>query len=107
MENVKHTGHIIAYDDYFTYFKLAKNLLANGLFSVGNVRPQRKYVPQMQKAIEKLERDVSVFLTKEGVATVKWMDNKDITLLSTTHNSAIKTSVNRTKKMVLKKKYLV
>ncbi|XP_035227169.1 piggyBac transposable element-derived protein 4-like [Stegodyphus dumicola] len=39
-----------------------------------------------------------MFLAKEGVAAIKWMDNKAVTLLTTAHNSAIITSVNRTKK---------
>ncbi|XP_035205931.1 piggyBac transposable element-derived protein 4-like [Stegodyphus dumicola] len=52
----------------------------------------------MLKANNKLQRGESVFLTKEGVAAIKWMDKKAVTLLTTTHNSAIITSINRTQK---------
>ncbi|XP_035230363.1 piggyBac transposable element-derived protein 4-like [Stegodyphus dumicola] len=77
---------------------LAKSLLISGLFSVGTVRPQRKDLPPMLKANNKLQRGESMFLTKEGVAAIKWMDKKAVTLLTTAHNSAIITSVNRTQK---------
>ncbi|XP_035214182.1 piggyBac transposable element-derived protein 4-like [Stegodyphus dumicola] len=95
---MKHTGYLIAYDNYLTSFRLAKSLLISGLFSVGTVRPQRKDLPPMLKANNKLQRGESVFLTKEGVAAIKWMDKKAVTLLTTAHNSAIITSVNRTQK---------
>ncbi|XP_035206323.1 piggyBac transposable element-derived protein 4-like [Stegodyphus dumicola] len=39
-----------------------------------------------------------MFLAKEGVAAIKWMDRKAVTLLTTANNSAIIISVNRTKK---------
>ncbi|GBM86181.1 hypothetical protein AVEN_48192-1 [Araneus ventricosus] len=97
MEDVKHTGRI-AHDNYFTSFSLAKNLLVSDLFSMGNVRPQRKDLPPMLKANDKLQRGESVFLTKEGVAAIKWMDKKAFTLLTTAHNPAIMTSVKWRKK---------
>lgn len=97
-EDVKHTGRLIAHDNYFTSFRLAKKLLASGLFSVGTVKPQRKGLPQMLKTNDKLKRGESKFLTKEGVAAIKWMDNKAVTLLTTAHNPAFMTSVHRTKK---------
>ncbi|XP_035229066.1 piggyBac transposable element-derived protein 4-like [Stegodyphus dumicola] len=74
---------------------LAKSLLISGLFSV---RPQRKDLPPMLKANNKLQRGESMFLTKQGVAAIKWMDKKAVTLLTTAHNSGIITSVNRTQK---------
>ncbi|GFU05897.1 piggyBac transposable element-derived protein 4 [Trichonephila clavipes] len=97
-EDVKHTRRLVAHDNYFTSFRLPKNLLANGLFSVGTVRPQRKDLPQMLKVNDKLERSGSMFLTKEGVASIKRMDNKAVTLLTIAYNPAIMTSVNQTKK---------
>lgn len=73
---MKHTGCLIAHGNYFTSFKLAKNLLVNGLFSVRSVRLQRKELPPMLKANDKLQRGETMFLTKEGVPAIKWMDNK-------------------------------
>lgn len=75
-DDVKYTGRFIAHDNYFTSFRLSKNLLVSGLFSVLTVRPQRKDFPPMLKADDKLQRGESMFLTKEGVAAIKCMDNK-------------------------------
>ncbi|XP_035232755.1 piggyBac transposable element-derived protein 4-like [Stegodyphus dumicola] len=97
-EDVKQTGHLIAYDNYLTSFRLAKSLLISGLFSAGTIRLQRKDLSPILKANNKLLREKSVFLAKEGVAAIKWMDKKAVILLTTAHNSAIITSVNHTKK---------
>ena len=52
MEDVKHTHCIIAHDNYYTSFRLAKNLLESDLISVGTVSLKRKDVLQMLKANE-------------------------------------------------------
>ncbi len=39
-----------------------------------------------------------MFLTKDGVAVIKWMGNNAITLLTTADNPAIMASVNLTKR---------
>ena len=77
---MKHTGCLTAQNNCYTFFRLAKKLLAHGLLSMGTVKPERKDIPQMVKANEKLERDESMFLTKAGVDARKWMDNKTYSL---------------------------
>ncbi|GFX59820.1 piggyBac transposable element-derived protein 4 [Trichonephila clavipes] len=69
-EDVKHTGRLIAHN-YFSSLRLA-----NSLFSVGTVKLQRKDLLQMLKAKNKQERCESMFLTKEDVAAIKWMNDK-------------------------------
>ena len=51
----------------------------------------------MLKTNDELKRGESKFLIEEGVAAIKWMDNKAVTLMTTAHNPAF-ISVNRTKK---------
>ena len=46
-EEVKHADCLLVLDNYFIPFRVTKNLLANGLFSVGTMRPQKKDVPQI------------------------------------------------------------
>ena len=41
-EDAKHTGHLIAHNSYFIFFRLAKNLLANDLFSVVSCETTKK-----------------------------------------------------------------
>lgn len=38
-----------------------------------------------------------MFLTKKGVVTIKWIDNKDVSFLTNAPNSAVMASVNQTK----------
>ncbi|GFT66647.1 protein glass [Nephila pilipes] len=60
MEDVKHTGCLIALDNYFTSFRLAKDLLVSGLFSMGTVRPKSMDLPSMLNPNDKLQRDISI-----------------------------------------------
>ncbi|GFR11172.1 hypothetical protein TNCT_417331 [Trichonephila clavata] len=65
---------------YFNHI-VDKNLityLANGLFSVWSMKPQRKGFPQMLKANDKLERGGSMYLNMDGVAAIQWMDNEAV-----------------------------
>ena len=77
---------VVAFDNFFTSVKLTEELYKRKLFSVGTVRAQRKGLPEFMKKKSKLERGEFLYETKGCVAAVKWMDNREVTVLSTCHS---------------------
>lgn len=81
------TNRLVAFDNFFTTYKLMKTLRKNGLYSCGTVRGNRKGLPSILSDTKiKLNRGEFTFLVKSCVAAVKWQDNKAVSLLSTLHN---------------------
>lgn len=76
----------IAFDNFFTTVKLMQTLYSRQLYSVGTVRVNRKDLPDMMKKKSKMQRGEFMFQTKGCISAVKWMDNKEVTVLSTGHD---------------------
>lgn len=89
---------IVAFDNFFTSYKLMVMLLQNGIYSIGTVRVNRKGLPDMLKMNDKLQRGEFMFSVKGPVAAVKWQDSKPVTVLSTATSPKDTTSVTRKNK---------
>jgi hypothetical protein len=74
---------IIVFDNFFTTVNLMETLYKDRLFAIGTVRTSRKGLPDMMRKKSKLARGESAFQVKGCVAAIKWMDNKEVTVLST------------------------
>lgn len=59
-----------------------EKLLHDGIFAVGTVRPNRKNLPDMYKERTKLQRGEFMFATKGTLSAVKWMDSKNVHVLT-------------------------
>lgn len=82
-----HTQRLVAFDNFFTTYRLMRKMLSDGLYACGTVRGNRSGLPEfLTNKNLKLKRGEFSFETKSGVAAVRWKDNKDVTLLSTFHN---------------------
>lgn len=81
------TQRLVAFDNFFTTYRLMRKMLSDGLYTCGTLRGNRSGLPEMliNKKL-KLERGEFSFETKSGVGAVRWKDDKDATLLSTFHN---------------------
>jgi Transposase IS4 len=79
----------LSYDNYFTCPELQLYLEKNGIYTVGTVRSKR--IPQCALKSEADLQKLCRGLVDEKVATVdgikissvRWLDNKDVALLST------------------------
>ena len=86
---------VVAFDNFFTSMRLAEELYKRELYCVGTVRVHRKGLPEILKKKSKLNRGEFVFATKGVVCAIKWMGNKEVTLLSTSYSPKDVSEVNR------------
>lgn len=70
------------FDNYFTGIKLAEDLLANGLYSCGTVRMNRRGFPDDLKRL-KMRRGESRIRQKGNLIAAVWQDKKQVAFLST------------------------
>ncbi|CAG9118015.1 hypothetical protein JYU34_008976 [Plutella xylostella] len=99
---------LVTFDNFFTSCKLVDVLYENGIFSIGTVRKTRKGLPEFMKEKptnkrEKLAKNEFAALTSEPIVAVKWLDTKEVTVLSSAHKSSEVTTVKRTQKDGTKK----
>ncbi|XP_047004819.1 piggyBac transposable element-derived protein 4-like [Schistocerca americana] len=75
------------FDNFFSTFRLMKELRKRGLYSCGTVRGNRKGLPPfLASKSPSLNHGEFTFAVKSGVAAVKWHDSKAVCLISTAHN---------------------
>jgi len=84
----------VFYDNYFTGVKLAEDLLAEGIYSCGTVRMNRRGLPDDLKRI-KLQRGQSRIRQKGSLTASVWQDKKPVAFLSTLSNPLLQLPVNR------------
>ena len=70
------------FDNYFTGVKLTEDLLANGLYSCGTVRTNRRGFPDDLKRL-KMRRVESRIRRKGNLIAAGWQDKKQVAFLST------------------------
>lgn len=100
---LKHTQRLVAFDNFFTTYRLMRKMLCDGLYACGTVRGNPSGLPKVLTIkLLKLERGEFSFQTKSGAAAVRRKDNKDVTLLSTFHNPKDVVFVTRKQKDVSK-----
>ncbi|XP_051171925.1 piggyBac transposable element-derived protein 4-like [Leptopilina boulardi] len=94
-EQLRNSGALVAFDNFFTSVKLIKELKAKKIFAVGTVRTNRVGLPDIMKEKKKMVRGEFENRTQGCVAAIKWMDSKPVTVLSTAHDPAFVTEVKR------------
>ena len=70
----------------------------DNIYAIGTVRTNRKGLPPMMEEKEKLKRGEFQFQCKDGIAAIKWMDSKLVTLLTTANDPRTTTTVTRKNK---------
>uniref|UniRef100_G3U0L7 PiggyBac transposable element-derived protein domain-containing protein n=1 Tax=Loxodonta africana TaxID=9785 RepID=G3U0L7_LOXAF len=76
-----HSRRLIAFNHFFSSYRLMKTMHDRGLYAVGMVRASRRGLTGDAE-----ERGESLFRTKGCVSAVKWQDSKPVMVLSTFHN---------------------
>lgn len=104
------SGSLVTFKNFFTSVALMEALHEKKLYGCGTVRSTRKNLPDFMKPKTKgqssrkvsesktMKRGEYQFQTKGPVAATKWMDSKPVCMLSTAHNPADCTSVQRRNK---------
>ena len=81
MEPLLGMGCHLYTDNWYTAVPLAEPLLSEGSTLTGNVRGNRKYLPQ--GVSQKLSKGNSIAYRKEKLVCIGWQDKKHVILLST------------------------
>lgn len=93
---------LLAFDNFFTSCNLLDDLYSNNIYALGTVRTNRKDLPDILKKQQpknlKLEKHQFASVTAGPITAYKWMDTRDVTVLSTAHNPRDVTLVKRTQK---------
>ncbi|CAG4953735.1 unnamed protein product [Parnassius apollo] len=100
---------LIAFDNFFTSCNLMEDLYENEIFAVGTVRVNRKDLPEIFKKSQpkhlRLERNQFAAVTAKPITAIKWLDTRDVNILTTAHHPTDTVFVKRTQKDGTKKKF--
>lgn len=77
-------GHILYVDNWYTSPKLFMELYNQGTGAVGTVKKNRSGMPCLK---EKLKRGEQEYRSCESMIAIKWMDKREVYMLSTIHDS--------------------
>ncbi|CAB3232796.1 unnamed protein product [Arctia plantaginis] len=101
---------LLAFDNFFTSCNLLEHLYERKIFSVGTVRTNRKDLPDILKKSQpkhlKLEKNQFAAITAKPITAIKWLDTRDVTVLTTAHHPTDTIFVKRTQKDGTRKEVL-
>jgi hypothetical protein len=86
-------GYCLFLDNWYSSPALYRQLKLNLTDAVGTVRLHRKGMPADLK--QKIKRGETMARFTEDLMAMKWMDKKDVTILSTYHTSTMETVTKR------------
>ncbi|CAK1596150.1 unnamed protein product [Parnassius mnemosyne] len=92
---------LVVFDNFFTGCNLLEQLYDKHIYAVGTVRSNRKDLPETMKKQPKplrLNKHEFSALTSEPITAIKWLDTKEVTLLTTAHQPLDIMYVKRTQK---------
>ncbi|XP_059062765.1 piggyBac transposable element-derived protein 4-like [Achroia grisella] len=93
---------LIAFDNFFTSCNLMEDLYDKNIYAVGTVRCNRKDLPDMIKKKQpkplRLDKHQFSAVTAEPITAIKWLDTKEVTVLTTAHQPLDTRMIKRTQK---------
>ena len=96
VEKLRERGHHIYTDNFYSSPALFAELREEGFGACGTVRVNRRGLPAEMKA--SLSRgDVCSVAIDECMVALKWVDKRQVPMLSTVHNDAMITKARRTR----------
>lgn len=87
-------GYCVTTDNFYTSPELAETLIARSCDTYGTVCGNRKGMPPQIKN-KKLKKGEVAAYQKGKMMVLRWKDKKEVTLLSTVHNSEMQTVEKR------------
>ncbi|XP_022834925.1 piggyBac transposable element-derived protein 4-like [Spodoptera litura] len=96
-------GSLVVFDNFFTSCKLIDILYQNNIYAIGTVRKTRKGLPEFMKVKpkhknKKLEKHQFYAKSSKPITAIKWLDTKEVCVLSSAHKQNEITMVMRTQK---------
>ncbi|XP_045769768.1 piggyBac transposable element-derived protein 4-like [Maniola jurtina] len=101
---------LLAFDNFFTGCNLMEDLYKKKIFAVGTVRANRKDLPNIMKKSQpkhlRLQKNQFAAVTAKPITAIKWLDTRDVNVLTTAHHPTDTVLVKRTQKDGTKKEIL-
>lgn len=88
--------HKIYFDNYFTSVNLIENLKSRQINACGVVAKTRKNLPNFRQKM--IRGEYESFVSNTGITATKWMDNREVHILSNFHNPHDQLTVQRRSK---------
>lgn len=83
MTNLTEMGRIVIVDNYYTSLGLAEDLLSQKTFLCGTLNKIRKYLPKQVTSYKLQKGEIIGKMNKKGVKVMKWMDKRNVLMLTT------------------------
>ena len=97
VEGLEHKGHHLYYDNYYSSPALFNDLRQLGIGACGTVRLNRRGLPEKITSKSAMtKRDVRR-KTEKGLLSMKWMDKRAVSMISTIHDSLMVSSQRRSR----------
>ncbi|XP_028174224.1 piggyBac transposable element-derived protein 4-like, partial [Ostrinia furnacalis] len=86
MKNLTGEGRIVIVDNYYTSLNLAEKLLAQKTFICGTLNIRRKHLPKTVILSKIKKGEIKGKMNKNGVKVLKWVDKRQVLMLTTCKN---------------------
>lgn len=83
MTNLTEMGRIVIVDNYYTSLVLAEDLLSQKTFICGTLNKIRKHLPKQVTSYKLQKGEIIGKMNKKGVKVMKWMDKRNVLMLTT------------------------
>lgn len=93
---IRHRGYILFLDNWYSSPQLFTNLHSENFNVIGTVRSNRKNMPKDLSSI-KLKNGQMASRSARGLLALKWLDRKNVYMLSTVHRKVEMIETNKTR----------
>lgn len=85
--HILNKGYTLFLDNWYSSPNIFEYLLQNDTNAIGTARPDRKNMPKELRTL-KLKKGETSARSSRGILALKWIDRKDVYMLSTKHSNA-------------------
>ena len=86
-EELDRRFRVIVFDNFYTSFRLVRDLLEQKTFCCGTVRTDRGLFPAKFK-MKSSKEDKKIFVKDGNIFAIHWKDNRDVFLMSSCHGTS-------------------
>jgi len=97
VEGLQNKGHHLYCDNYYSSPDLFTDLRRLGFGACGTVRLNRQGLPERIQCQSKLSKGEVISVTNHGLLSLKWMDKRAVTMISTIHDDSMVATSRRSR----------
>ena len=97
LEGLENKGHHLYCDNYYSSPTLFTDLRRLGFGACGTVRLNRRGLPEAIKSQSRMNKGDVQSVTENGLLSMKWMDKRAVTMISTIHEDSMVSTPRRSR----------